>query len=79
MQHTLAIVERFLKQFGPEVDGRADRPLPPELSEQLQRFAHGGLDSRQRAELAETLKLNPEWIKQLADAVKRRRSPEEPA
>jgi hypothetical protein len=64
----------FLDRFGPEVSGHEMAQPPSEAVAILQRFAMGKCDERERAEVCEMLRLNPVWLRWLADRVKAMRA-----
>ena len=68
----------FLDRCGPEVTGHALPAPQTEEAAKLQRFATGGCNERERAEVCDMLRLHPAWLRWLADRVKMARNTQEP-
>ena len=66
------ILTRYLKQFSPDVEGRATESPPPDIAARLDRFTSGGVDASERSNLALLLKDHPEWVRYLAGKIKQR-------
>jgi hypothetical protein len=60
----------FLERFGPEVEGRELAQPDAELAAKLIRFARGECDATERSEACEILRVNPTWLRWLADQVR---------
>jgi hypothetical protein len=60
----------FLERCGPEVAGRELSQPDAELSAKLIRFARGQCDAAERSEVCEILRVNPAWLRWLADQVR---------
>jgi len=65
-----AILDRFLAFTAPEVEGRADQPIPPATLRRLRRFAAGELSAAERERFVKQLERHPEWLIALAEEVK---------
>ena len=70
--HDLLILTRFLNQFDPDVEGRAAEPPPAEVAGRLDRFAAGTASAEERSSVAALLKEHPEWVRYLAQAIRKR-------
>lgn len=60
----------FLDRLGPEVSGRILTEPHSAAAVQLERFARGDCDERERQEVCEMLQMHPAWIRWIADRVK---------
>jgi hypothetical protein len=56
----LAVIEVFLRHFGPEVTGREGGVVTPQLREMLERLTRGELDEASRRDVARELLTNPQ-------------------
>lgn len=73
MNNDFETLVEFLAKCGPEVAGRAlSTPDRMEVA-RLERFATGACDSDERAKLCTLLRLNPTWLRWLANRVKQTR------
>lgn len=70
--HDLLILTRFLNHFDPDVEGRAAEPPPAEVASRLDQFATGTATAQERSTLAALLKEHPEWVRYLAQAIRKR-------
>jgi hypothetical protein len=68
------ILIEFLDRLGPEVSGRSISGPGAEAITQIERFARGECEEDERHEVCEMLRLNPVWIRWLADRVKEART-----
>ena len=68
----LLILTRFLNRFDPDVEGRAAEPPPADVAARLDRFAAGEADAAERGSVAGLLKEHPEWVRDLAGAIRKR-------
>ncbi len=59
MDPTLQVIDAFLRNFSPEVEGRSAASLTADLKEQLVRLRLGKLDAAERREVSRVLLANP--------------------
>ena len=74
MNNDFQTLVEFLGRCEPEVTGRGAAAPQQEEAERLERFASGDCDNQERAKLCTLLRLNPNWLRWLADRVKQTRS-----
>lgn len=64
----------FLDRFGSEVSGRAQMGPQSDSAAKLQRFVEGACEKSERADVCEMLRLNPTWLRWVAERVKMARN-----
>ena len=70
MNNDFQTLVEFLGRCGPEVTGHGASTPQTEDAAKLLRFASGGCDERERAEICTMLRMHPAWLRWLADRVK---------
>ncbi len=73
MNNAFQVLSDFLERFGPDVQAHSLEGIPAELRRRLLEFAQGSLSDQGRADLAELLKEQPQWVERLAAEIKSRR------
>lgn len=72
MENEFALLSQFLEEMGPEVIGHESLPVSEEQLELIQKFASGGLSSKEREALLPTLIENEQALHDLVQAIKSR-------
>lgn len=70
MDTSFLIIDKFLSNYGPEVEGRSAGILTPELREQLTKLGRGELGVAERQLIAKELLANPAAMEFLVAEVK---------
>lgn len=70
MPNNFEILAGFLARYGDEVEGRESTPLPPDVADQLRRFARGQLAEPAQREIIQQLGEHTDWVAFLATEVK---------
>ena len=76
MNEPFKVLADFLKQFEPQVAGRASEPPPTDVRQKLELFARGELSQDERGRLCAALIDRPEWVEMLVREVKSLRGQE---
>ncbi|MDF1752895.1 MAG: hypothetical protein P1U89_08995 [Verrucomicrobiales bacterium] len=72
MENEFALLCQFLEEMGPEVMGHSNLPVSSEELEKINKFAAGGLNSKEREALLPTLIENEQALHDLVQAIKSR-------
>ena len=68
----IGVLFAFLGKFGPDAAGHETGHPQVEVA-LLERFSEGKCNARERQNVCDMLRLHPDWLRWLADRVKRKR------